>query len=159
MLRLAFDPTRASRRDLFLEVGGQRFACDTFFFMTDWLFDPAQEDPEKIRKAIVRCLAHWSSAVRGCADGKAVYLPYAFEERETGCIRCLARAGGRVLLEVGVSTRAGSALSPTEPGEFLRAAPGFRAVSPALETTREELLADIARSSEEIRAGRWEESL
>ena len=74
--------------DLILHFGGHEIVCDSYYFALDRAIEPDSENPDKIKKVLVRLLEQWYQFVLKAKSGEILYLPFDFSDEYVGCLRC-----------------------------------------------------------------------
>ncbi len=125
--------------DLVLQLGDQKWRCDSYYLLIDCAVLPDQEDASKVRDVLRRLLEQWHACIVSLGEGQSCYLPYDFSDQYTGWLRCEV-AGSQLKVQRGWAEVAGYSFSPSNVGELLRKLTGFNPDGPELVLPRQTFL-------------------
>ncbi len=143
---LTFNDNGTGHRDIVLCFAGQKWICDSYYFVIDGELLPEAEDERKIRLVLKRLLEQWLQAIQTLKSGEIAYLPYDFSDQYTGWLRCTRTPNGYLVAQ-GWSSVEGWSFSPSSVGDLLHHLDGFRSDGPELELEASDFTAAIIRSA------------
>ncbi len=150
LFALRFAPRSGGRAalhdDLRLQLGIERFDCDSYYLALDRSLRPDDESDDKIRAVLRRMLRRWIDGVRALGHGAVVFVVYDFSDQGTCWLSFTRTDEDMVVISRGWSTLEGYGVSPSEQKPLRTPPPGFQADGPTVRMEWKDLVAALRRS-------------
>jgi hypothetical protein len=124
-LSLRFEDNNSQHDDLVLRLGGRVWIVDSYYLSLDNTVSSARDNASRVRAVLQLMLERWLIALKALAEGETVYLPYDFQDEDTGWLR-FRREGVNFEVCAGRADVAGYSFSPSSIGTHLRELRNFR---------------------------------
>jgi len=124
-LSLRFEDNKSQHDDLVLRLGKRVWIVDSYYLSLDNTVTSKSDDASRVRAVLQLMLERWLVALQTLAEGETVYLPYDFDDEDTGWLR-FRRDGVNFEVCVGRADVAGYSFSPSSIGANLKKLRNFR---------------------------------
>lgn len=150
-LSLRFEDNNSQHDDLVLRLGERVWIVDSYYLLLDNTVSAMSDDASRVRAVLQLMLERWLVALQTVAEGETVYLPYDFQDEDTGWLR-FRREG--VYFEVcpGRADVAGYSFSPSSIGTYIKELRNFR---PEGEPVRGPVESVVRSVRDSISAAAW----
>jgi hypothetical protein len=124
-LSLRFEDNNSQHNDLVLQLDDRVWIVDSYYLSLDNTVGSAIDKPSHVRAVLQLMLEQWLVAIQALAEGETVYLPYDFQDEDTGWLR-FRREGVNFEVCAGRADVAGYSFSPLSIGTHLKGLRNFR---------------------------------
>jgi hypothetical protein len=124
-LSLRFEDNKSQHDDLVLRLGERVWVVDSYYLSLDNTVGSNSDDASRVRAVLQLMLERWLVALQTLPEGETVYLPYDFDDEDTGWLR-FRRDGVNFEVCAGRADVPGYSFSPSSIGAHLKKLRNFR---------------------------------